>query len=95
MHKKNLLLTNKAVRLLSQLAAGYVPVQYRMAFQKLLLHGDKSLLRAIVFNELIERGERFPSKKACRMLNTSRANLYRNFDKHKNIFKKGKKSCQN
>jgi len=84
---------NKAVKLLSQLAAGYVPKRYRMTLQKLLLHHDKSLLRAIIFNELLESGERFPSKKACRMLNTSRANLYRNFDKHKNIFKKGKKSC--
>ena len=81
---------NKAVYLLDQIARGYIPVQYRAVFQKLLIHGDKSLLRAIIFNELLEGGELKPSTKACRMLNTSRSSLYRDFNKHKPIFKKGK-----
>jgi len=84
---------NKAVYLLQQISKGYIPRRYRMAFQKLLLHGDKSLLRAIVFNQLVESGEPAPSIKACRMLNTSRASLYRDLNKHKPIFKK-RKSCQ-
>ena len=79
---------NKAVKLLDQIASGYIPVQYRAVFQKLLLHGDKSLLRAIIFNELIEGGELKPSTKACRLLKVSRSGLYRAMNEHKHIFKR-------